>query len=1678
LFAPAALLALVLAFFVPALAGAGWVALVCLGAEAVQNAFRGLFLPERDARLRCRSGVLRGLGGALTRFGTRFLLLPWEAFICASAVVTALWRMTVSGKNRLQWVTAAQAEGGVAVGPVWFSLGLGLALVLLAPGIGGKTVGLVWLASPLFAWSTGVEKRPHNALTEADRAFLHTSAQAMWGYFEALCTRSDHWLPPDNFQEQPPKGAARRTSPTNIGMAMAAALSALEMKLAREDTVVTLLENMMTTLEALPRWNGHLYNWYDTATCAPLNPAYVSTVDSGNLCACLLCVSQGMAAHGHPELARRMRALADGMDFAPLYDEKRRLFRIGLDPTADAPSPGHYDLMASEARLTSYLACARGQVPLRHWQALSRAQLSLDGWRGLASWSGSMFEYLMPELFLPLVPGSLLWETGRFCLYAQRRHGARQGVPWGNSESAFFALDGSLDYRYKAHGTGALALRRDMDSELVIAPYASFLALAVHPKAAVKNLRRLKKAGMFGRYGFYEALDKTPGRTGPDGQVVACFMSHHVGMSLCAVANCLESGVLRRYFMADAQLRAHQSLLAERVPLGGAVLRRSRSPLTPPPEPRPENTVFALSGAGFDPDAPAYFPLSNGVYSLLAGTDGTVRAQVEGLMLYEPDGFSLAVGDRLLTPSRSQSLFYPWQYNAGSLTFTANQQQEIFSVNLAVAAGERAELRRITAPAGELLSVSLAPVLAKKADFDAHPAFWRLGLEVTAKAGAVFVRRLYRGSLPEVWLCLYATVPLRLSSGTGYQMLTPVQIQATVPPGGCVTLALAFGRSRDDAWESAKRSLTGSAADMAGAMAALLGLKDKGLAGAMGLCAALAQGRTAGNPPPRPVLWQHGISGDLPLLYADATQDDLDPARRMLKRYALLTACGQSADLVLNTGEAGDYDKPRTQALRRYMDKYGLLPFENQPGGIHLVSDDALKQAAVALPLPVSDKAPALPGLPPAPQRGDAAPELTYLPGGAVAIQTPPLPPRAWSNVLSNGAFGYVAADCGTGFMWLENARECPVSPPVGDILATTGGEQLTFITALGRRSLFASGNGRDCRVVHGFGFTRWEQDFATVTAFVPLGYKARVMVIEGCSGGTVGWHLPLSMADNAADGACVVTSYENGCFQAQNRRSLYPDEVFRALARQKPMGYTGHTPSWLQGRWDSRVGAGLEPCFSMSFAGGQRLVLVCGYESEEVLRKLSQPERAAQELFRVQDSWRSCLSRVHVQTPDEDLNRMLNGWAAYQTLSCRLLGRTSLYQRGGAYGFRDQLQDVTNLLLVAPEKAREHLLLCCARQFQEGDVLHWWHETPQGAKGVRTRCSDDLLWLAWALCEYVEKTGDTALCHKTAPWLEAPPLTEQESDRYFTPPVTQEVSPVWRHAKAALDCVMARGAGSHGILLTGSGDWNDGMDKVGGESLWLTWFFVHTAGRFAELLNRLSLPESDRYGKAAAHYAQAAEGAWDGQWYLRGWWADGAPLGQAGASACAIDLLPQSWAAFCPQTDEARVKRALHACYDRLYDQAHGITKLFAPPFGDEGRDPGYIRACGPGFRENGGQYTHGAVWLASALLKQGMTQEGTQVLLNLLPAKHDPAHFGAEPYVMPADVSANDTHYGQALWSWYTGSAGWFFRVALEDLLGIHLKDGHLVVEPHLPEDWPGYDAEIAGRKITVRRGFVKIK
>ena len=1666
----------------PGLRLAAYAALLAL-AQGLIFALGHPIVHPADARVRYHSSVLPGLAAAVVQTVLRLILLPWEAVLNASAIVTALWRMLVSHKNLLQWQTAAQRAAkrdglGAYLRALWPASALGLLTAVLTPSPTGLAAGIVWTLSPFVLAALGAPNADAPAqLSRAAQRELLGWAKATWQYFETFCTAGEHYLPPDNVQTQPPTGTAHRTSPTNMGFALLSALGAHALGVD-SGRGLALAERMLTTMEQLPRWNGHFYNWYHTCTLRPMPPLYVSTVDSGNCAAALLAAANALRGWGQDALAARAQALCDSMDFALLYDPQRRLMHIGIDTGSGKRSEGYYDLLESEARLTSYFAVARGDVPREHWRALSRAQVQHERYRGCVSWSGSVFEYLMPELFLPPQRDSLLWESAKFCLRVQRRR-VRTGQPWGVSESAYFALDSALSYRYKAHGCAALAMQPDMDRELVLSPYSAFLALAVAPRAAVRDLRRFAARGLPGQYGFREALDCTLARTGGGGQIVHCVMAHHQGMSLLSACNALCGGQVQRWFLADPAMRAHMSLLSERLPLGAPALRRRPEVQRSKPRRRalPDCTV---EGTGVDAEAPRCTLLSNGTYCLAVTEAGQSFARWHALSVCRRGTRSDPAAAPMLS-LETGGVYTPllpgtadaarWRFTVRTAQFSTRHGSVTAVQTFTVPERVNGEVRALTLSSPDgidgTVRLTFEAVLAPWEDYVNHPAFARLGFQSVLRRNALLLRRLGRGGTPETWLCAVCDrqADFRAEGALpGWLRAGYVQVRVAVhtPPDTPwrVRFALGVGAHEDDAFAAAQRALVlppESAAALPGTLAAQYGMTDAELEGAMAhispLLFATAAPDAAAEQLKRPALWAHGISGDLPVWCAR-------PEAHVLRQWALLRALGIGCDLALCTSDGGDYLQPTRTKVRGVLAALDLAHCPDTPGGVHLVPEDAFADvaAAAAIRPGMAHTRCTLPLLPPPGDRRTmpTGTDVHWDADGTVAFTG--LPPRAWSNVLTNGRFGFLATDAGTGHLWYRNAHTGHINRWLCDPWVLRGTETLRMTTRTGAVSLFDDDG--HARVEYGFGWAAWERTVdgmsVHVTAFVPEDANARVLLIECAGRARITWHTDLVCAGRDADAPAVVTAYADGLLTAENVRADAP-ELFSAAAGMPLTGWTCDRFSFLRGQMDARAGAGLSPCFALEGVVDRQGVIVCGCDTRANLLRLTQPDEAAHALRATRERWLGAVSRLWMTTPDADMNRYLGGWAAYQALCCRLLARTSLYQNGGAFGFRDQLQDAVNLLLLDSAPAREQIGRACAHQFAAGDVCHWWHEGAGAEHGVRTRISDDLLWLPWAVCEYVEKTGDTEILSAEYPFLAGEELEENEHDRYQPLEVSAERGTVLEHCRRALMRVLTRGVGTHGLLRIGTGDWNDAFDRVGaqgrGESVWLTWFFAITARKFAALVGGHA---AGQLCLAADHCTRAAEDAWDGAWYRRGYYDDGRPLGSAGNDECRIDAIAQAFAALDTHADRGRVHTALTSAVEQLFDREHNVVRLFAPPITRRTPETGYVRSYGAGLRENGGQYTHGALWLAMALLRTGRTDEGVQILRAVLPAAHDPARYEGEPYVLAADVAAGD-NAGVAGWTWYTGAAGWYLRIAAEELLGLHLRGGVLYPEPRLPAGWP---------------------
>ena len=1629
LVAPLTLLALLCGFFCPAaLAVAAWAALTALLSELLFSLADGSLRRRTSPPLRRFTRLLTGVGGAIVRVFLRLWLLPCEAWICLSAIVLSLWRMLVSHRNLLQWQTAAQSARGpeglaAHYRSLWPCLPLGLALLAFGPAIIGKAAGLSWLFAPAAAFALSLPAYREAALGAQDRDYLRTAAGEAAAYFLDSMTGEDHFLPPDNFQEQPPVGFAHRTSPTNIGLALLSLAAAADLELLERGEALARISQTLDTLERLPRFRGHFFNWYDTRSLSPLTPPFLSTVDRGNLCASLLTLREALLDWGAEAMAVRVGELLEPMDFSFLFDAKRGLFYICYDTVRACGRGGWYDLMASEAMLTSYLALARGDVPKKHWRRLGRGQLQKDGYRGLASWTGTMFEYRMPALFLPYRRGSLLCESSRFCLYAQKRC-VPPGKPWGISESAFYSLDPALNYRYKANGCAALALKRDQGRDLVVSPYSSFLALGVDASGAVKNLRRLEQLGARGRYGFIEALDFTPGRCrGREGEPVRCYMAHHLGMSVLAAANALCDGVMQRRFFAIPAMAAHRLLLEERLP-DGQVLRRDRSE---PGEAGPgrNDPRWRLRGSGEGPQRLCL--LSNGAYHLLLDQRGRSRAAVRETRLYgaspleDGGGLHLELWEggqkRLLFPSLRPQL---WELSEDQALWQGLSEKLAWEYRAETAAAELGERRclrlRALADADCLVRLVFRPLLARPADLAAHPAFWQLGLESMEADGALLLHRLQRGEQPELWLCLACDEPavccgdLRLPL-VGLELRLPLALGET----RALRFALCAGPRREAALQGARRILRGDdRGNLVSAAASRLGMNAGEVGAAMELLPAL-EGRPA-FALPRQELWPYGVSGDYPMLCCEAGAVE---ALALLRRFLLLKSCGAEAELVYLSEEQGEYRQPYTARVAGYLSGQGLEALVGSRGGVHFLPPAAAEAVYSRAVYAVGRERPAgvplrLPA-PGGPRRPGTVPEHRWTDEAFAFTVRGDLPGRVWQLPLSNGHFGAVAADVGLAALWHENAREQRLIAPMEELRGRRTPVALWAEPDGEAVSLFAANDGRSCRVRFGRGWASWEKRLdersVTTTAFIPLGTDALVLLIRGADGLSLRFGLqPLLGPDTS----CLRFEACEGLFAFENPESYLPG--LRLL-----VGCGARCAATVDWR---------PPALLMNIPARSETALVLGCCGEEALRALLEPAAARRALRELQAWWADLGAGKGPACGCAAVDRYAQGWAIYQTLACRLWARASLYQSGGAYGFRDQLQDAVNLLPVDPSLARERIADACRHQYEEGDVMHWWHPHPAGDRGVRTRCSDDLLWLVWALCEYAGACGLTDFLLSPLPWRSSPPLRGDERDRYETPPVTENASPVLEHARAALDCCLRRGLGPHGLPWFGSGDWNDGLDAVDGESVWLGWFLSLCCDSFAGLLERLKQPGARRYRELARQLGQAADAAWGGSWYHRGYTADGEPLGGRER----IDALPQAWAALSPYAEPARVDRALNACLTRLVDEEHRLVKLFDPPFTDEGPRPGYLVSYGAGFRENGGQYTHAAIWLARAFLRRGRRDTALHLLSLLLPEGRDLSRYEAEPFILPADISAAPGREGEAGWTWYTGSAGWYLRVLRE--------------------------------------------
>ena len=1995
--------------------------------------------------------VASDLSLALSHIGLTITFLAYQAWLMSDAILRTLVRLLITRKNLLEWVTAAQAKfavdlkllgifrrmtGGVlfaGAGFVAVYLGRHEALPVALPFV------LLWAASPAVArWiSESPRLKEAEPLSAGVTQTLRLISRRTWRFFETFVTAEDHFLPPDNFQEDPKPVVAHRTSPTNVGVCLLSTIAARDFGWLGTLDAVERLEATLGTMKQLESFRGHLYNWYDTRNLTPLEPRYVSSVDSGNLaghllvlgnacrglvqttcidsrmltglkdsillsrealvesddqrrihtvarkhisnaveaiaellesvpadvldwasrfaelrerartlddisqaieqeqgsaqvselcfwagatCACveshardveilipwtrfsskeiiamaerpadqapewstiepyfrtlptlaeaparfeaarreLVSLRERLAADSRTdpnkleridrlsdaisrsatdaaELTRRLLELSQtagkmfsAMDFAFLFDHTQKLFSIGYRATDGTLDANCYDLLASEARLTSFIAIAKGDVPSSHWFRLGRALTPVGRGSALISWSGSMFEYLMPALVMRSPAGTMLSQTYQQVVRRQIEYGNERHVPWGVSESAFNARDLNLTYQYSSFGVPGLGLKRGLSEDTVIAPYATALAAMIDPIAATQNFARMAAAGGRGKYGFYEALDYTSSRVpeGKDVAVVYTYMAHHQGMSLTALANVLLGSEMLNRFHSEPIVQATELILQERTPRDVLVARPRAEEVSAAAQVR---DLFAPVVRRFTTpydSTPRTQLLSNGRYAVMLTAAGSGYSRWRNIAISrwredltrdcwgsytflrdEQSGNVWSAGHQ---PTGVEPDSYEAAFFEDHAEFMRRDRSLSTLLEVVVSSEDDAEVRRVSitnlgARARDVQVTSYAEIsLTSQAADVAHPAFANLFVETefVPEFGAILATRRKRSEdEPSVWvahlLCTegetvgelqYETDRARLL-GRGHDVQKPVSIvdgrplsntvgsvldpvmslrrTVHIPPGTSARIAFttiaastrqevldiadkyrdarAFQRTLTLAWTQAQVELHHLG----------VGTEEAHLFQRLANAVIYSDGslRPTSEVLSRsnvdlPTLWAQGISGDLPIILARIdNEQDVDMIRQLLRAHEYWRMKQLSADVVIINEKPPSYLQELQGSLEALVhgSQLRLAPDSTSARGrIFLLRGDliapqtrtqlqnvarvVLLSRRGTLSEQISRSQPAEPSSVPLPGtvRVSKYPEVPlpevpleffnglggfaengreYVTVLGEGLRTP----EPWVNVIANPEFGFLVSESGSGFTWSLNSHDNQLTPWSNDHVMDTPGEaiyvrdeatgEVWSPTALPIRDETAAYVAR-----HGQGYSRFQHGsrgiLLDLVQFVAPDDPIKISRLTVQNNSTrsrrlsvtayVEWVLGSSRSASTPYIITEIDQQSGALFARSAWNGEFGERIAFADLAGKQTSFTGDrtefigrngTPERPNGlalshSLSGNVGAGLDPCAalqtSIELRAGARaeIVFFLGQtENRENSRELLRRYRAAnldEVLREVMRRWDDILGAVQITTPDRGMDVLLNRWLLYQTLSCRVWARAGFYQLSGAYGFRDQLQDVMALTIAKRELTREHLLRAAAHQFVAGDVQHWWH--PPSGRGVRTRITDDRLWLPYGVIHYLEASGDTSVLDELIPFLEGDALAEGQIESYFQPTITRERASLFEHCARALDCSLQ--VGSHGLPLMGTGDWNDGMNRVGqhgkGESVWLGWFLHSILWEFAKVADARGehhRAETWRLHVSALKAALERDG-WDGSWYRRAYFDDGTPLGSATNSECRIDSIAQSWGVISGAADLGRVARAMGAVDQELVRRPEGLILLLSPPFDKTPLDPGYIKGYVPGIRENGGQYTHAAAWTVLAFAALGNGDKAGELFRMLNPinraiSRASVQRYKVEPYVVAGDVYAEAPHVGRGGWTWYTGSAGWIYRAGIEWILGFRVSGTNLSIDPCISRSWAGY-------------------
>lgn len=1696
-------------------------------------------------------------------------LMPYKAVISIKGIYLALYRMATGSPKLMQWSTAASTDKGrgsnffLMMWPSYIIVAVAVVSAMLWPGqaVFLSIAALFFLALVFTAHEADkTECLAENIPNEEQKEFLSALAKKTYRYFEKYCDKTTG-LVSDNYQEKHGVGAAKRTSPTNIGYSLISHCAALDMGIISRDKFVLNMERTVATLKKLEKWNGNLFNWYDISDGSLLFPRYVSMVDSGNLKACLIFTFEFLKRLNDiqsSDLPGDIKHLIETMDISKLYDESKTQYYIGYNMETGSFSNSHYDLYMSESRLTSLVEIASGNAPGENWDSLCRNDVCINSIPVVMSWGGSTFEYLMPSLFLPVYPHSFEEQAVNNYIKLQYEYCEKKGVPLGISESSYIDEDMEGNYQYRSFGVPGTGYRRDIETDVVCAPYAALLALEFMPERVMDALYQFVGIGASGSCGFYEAVDFTKRRLDGDRnhEVISSYMAHHQGMIMASIYNYLYDNTIKKTLMGIPCMQTIELILQE--PRINAC--HSRVKLVSLKNPPSSQKGLINNIAAYNNLEPlTHYPtgvLSNGAYRTGVAIDGSGGSNLEEFMLTRSSesaadnkfgtfafiygkgsvySFTRSIGKKAERES--------FRINISSLKFSKRFNDFLLENSIHVDANENIEVRKYTVtnmsdkPKTIGMNIYSDIAMSPPEAYRAHRAYQNLFVESRMHGnGILFIRRKrysYEKTPCLVWSILGVSEKEELSfsndrekaigryntienavfhtQGIGFTKnavehcaLAQTEMILKASETRTVYLIQTAGFSEQDCIALAQKydniniveHLISKIGPAQRARLKYNMVDTRHLRLYNKLVPALlyedaysisCKDNLLKNRLSRNRLWRIGISGDKPVIIANIYNEGTLPRlEHMFKVAALILKSGIEMDFIVVNHITGDYENRVRDAI------YSLKEFFGGGGHVKVLGSDMMNveefillkaMAAAEFNMNIElitqfdyfiDR-----------RMGSAIgwrptslvkPYLLYGNGYGgfdeetddyiINIKDGIPTPLPWCNILTNGSLGAILSEKGISYMWYKNSREMPLTKWRNDAITDNCPVRIKMYS--GDSLIYEFGSSAPAaswQVRHSRGYSVYSVNIdglsIKITVFICIDSNIMLMHTDIYNSGSadceIGTELECRLVMGDATGRNVIVSCENGVSHASNYVNDNMNQVTFSAACER---LEAEQPDEQE-----TPGGVIKKRYHVSIKPGRRQEYSFVLGTDEIKPNINRRGLLAE----LKSYWNKRTGVIKVKTPDTALDIMINSYLQYQTISSRVMGRCGYYQCGGAFGFRDQLQDAISLLWASPMVIRNILVEFAGHQFLSGDVQHWWHAP---YKGVRTRIKDDMLFLPYGVCEYIEHTQDYSILDEEIRYLEDVEIPPGKDDWYGSPPESGVKESLMKHCIRAVErcCDFGR----HGLPLMGGGDWNDGMNKVGckgsGESVWLGFFLYyvmkrlyrvlmakgeHTEGEIMmERLNRLKIKLHDS--------------SWDGRWYKRAYFDDGTPLGSAKCEECRIDCLSQSWAVISGIADQTRGNMALDSALEELYDENNDILDMIKPAFDSCNMEPGYIKGYIPGVRENGAQYTHAALWLVWALTRMERGADACRLFRSLNPINHSLTKEAAdkykgEPYVVAADVYSCAGQEGRVGWTWYTGSAAWMYKIGVENILGLRKSGDKLFINPCIDPKWPGYEIRL---------------